>query len=81
MAIELRSIPNNDLVTRAEEIAGLQVNTDFTDTQGRLVSGRVVSAKTPDNGMIAVTLDRYLDDCFVSDSAVVPAGTDPLGHP
>ncbi|NKX55988.1 hypothetical protein [Arthrobacter mobilis] len=80
MAIELRSIPNDDLISRAEEIAGLQVNTDFADIRGRMVSGKFISAKALDRGLIGVKLERWLDGRHVMDSHR-PGRTGPAGPP
>lgn len=81
MSIEIRNVPNDDLVALAPQLAGLHIQTGSTDHNGRLVSGNIRSAKVMDNGRIAIKLTRYMNGQHVLDSVTVPAGNDPLGRP
>lgn len=81
MSIQIRNIPNDDLLALAPQLTGLHIQTSFTDHNGRLVSGNFEGAKVMDNGRIGIKLTRYLGGKHVLDSASVPAGNDPLGRP
>jgi hypothetical protein len=81
MSIEIRTIANDSLVALTPYVAGLHIQTSFTDIRGRLVSGTFVEAKVLDDTTIAITLTRYLNGEHVMDSAVVNSGRDPLGRP
>lgn len=81
MSIEIRTIANDSLVALTPHLAGLHIQTSFTDIKGRLVSGIFVEAKVLDDVTIAITLKRYLNGDHVMDSAVVNSGRDPLGRP
>lgn len=81
MSIQIRKIANDDLLSLPPQLSGLHIQTDSTDLKGRLVSGNFQDAKLLDNGLIAITLTRYLNGQHVPDSVTVPAGLDPLGRP
>lgn len=81
MSIQIRNIPNDDLVAFTPQLSGLHIQTGSTDHNGRLVSGNIQSAAVMDNGRIAIKLTRYMNGKHVLDSVTVPAGTDPLGRP
>lgn len=82
MSIQIRNIPNDDLVALAPQLSGLHVQTGSTDHNGRLVSGNIQDAKLMDDGRrIAIKLTRYMNGKHVLDSITVPAGRDPLGRP
>lgn len=81
MSIEIRDIRNDSLIELAPELAGLHIQTDFTDLKGRLVSGTFQSAKPMGACRIAITLTRFLNGHHVVDSVSVPAGNDPFNRP
>jgi hypothetical protein len=81
MSIKIRDIANDSLVGLSPELAGLPIQTDFTDTKGRLVSGSFEQATALNNGKIAIKLTRNLNGNRVLDSVTVPAGNDPFGRP
>jgi hypothetical protein len=81
MSIQIRSIPNDDILGLAPQLDGLHVQTGSTDHNGRLVSGNFQSAKAMPDGRIGIKLTRYMNGKHVLDSVAVPAGTDPLGRP
>lgn len=81
MSIEIRDIKNDRLIDLAPELAGLHIQTDCTDTRGRLVSGTFQSAKVLDDDRIAVIVSRFLNGQHVLDSVTVPAGDDPFKRP
>ncbi len=81
MSIEIRDIKNDSLIDLAPELAGLHIQTDFTDARGRLVSGSFQSAKVLDGERIAIIVNRFLNGQHVLDSVTVPAGNDPFKRP
>jgi hypothetical protein len=81
MSIQIRNIPNDDIVSLAARLSGLHVHTGSTDHNGRLLSGNFYTAKVLDNGRIAIKLTRYMNGHHVLDTVTVPAGNDPLGRP
>lgn len=81
MTIEIRNIPNDNIVALAARLDGLHIQTSSTDISGRLVSGNFQSAKAMDDGRIGIKLTRYMNGKHVLDSVAVPAGQDPLGRP
>lgn len=81
MSIQIRNIPNDDILALAPQLDGLHIQTSSTDISGRLVSGNFQSAKAMDDGRIGIVLTRYLNRQHVLDSDAVPAGNDPLGRP
>jgi hypothetical protein len=81
MTIEIRNIPNDDILALADRLAGLHIQTSSTDLSGRLVSGRFESAKAMSDGRLGIKLTRYMNGKHVLDSVAVPGGTDPLGRP
>lgn len=80
MSIQIRDIPNDNIVSLAPQLSGLYVQTGSTDHNGRLVSGNFQSAKAMDDGRIGIKLTRYMNGKHVLDSVAVPAGNDPLGR-
>lgn len=81
MSLQIRNIPNDDILTLADRLAGLHIQTSSTDISGRLVSGNFQSAKAMADGRIGIKLTRYMNGKHVLDSVAVPAGTDPLNRP
>ncbi|MDJ0354471.1 hypothetical protein [Pseudarthrobacter sp. PH31-O2] len=81
MSIQIRTIPNDDIVALAALLDGLHIQMSSTDISGRLVSGNFQSAKAMADGRIGIKLTRYLNGQHVLDSVAVPTGTDPLGRP
>lgn len=81
MSIQIRNIPNDDIVALAARLDGLHIQTGSVDHNGRLVSGHFQSAKALADGRIGIKLTRYMNGKHVLDSVAVPAGTDPLGRP
>jgi hypothetical protein len=81
MSIQIRNIPNDDILALAGQLDGLHIQTGSTDHNGRLVSGNFQSAKTMDDGRIGIVLTRYMNGQHVLDSVAVPTGNDPLGRP
>jgi hypothetical protein len=81
MSIHIRNIANDDLISLAPQLTGLHVQTDFTDHNGRLISGNTEGVKALSEDRIAIKLFRYLNGKQVLDSAAVPAGKDPMGRP
>ncbi len=81
MTIQIRNIPNDDILSLAGRLDGLHIQTGSTDINGRLVSGNFQSAKPMPDGRIGIKLTRYMNGKHVLDSVAVPAGTDPLGRP
>lgn len=81
MTIQIRNIPNDDILALAGWLEGLHIQTGSTDHNGRLVSGNFQSAKAMADGRIGIKLTRYMNGSHVLDSVAVPAGTDPLGRP
>jgi hypothetical protein len=81
MSIQIRSIPNDDVVALSKQLSGLHIQTGSVDHNGRLVTGNFQSAKVMPDGRIGIKLTRYMQGKHVLDSVAVPAGTDPLGRP
>jgi hypothetical protein len=81
MSIQIRNIPNDDILALVSQLDGLHIQTGSTDTNGRLVSGNFRSAKAMPDGRIGIKLTRYMNGQHVLDSVAVPAGADPLGRP
>ncbi len=81
MSIQIRSIPNDDIVALAKQMDGLYIQTGSTDHNGRLVSGNFQSAKAMNDGRIGIKLTRYMNGKHIPDSVAVPSGNDPLGQP
>lgn len=81
MSIQIRNIPNDDIISLASSLDGLHIQTGSTDHNGRLVSGNFQSAKVMTDGRIGIKLTRYMNGKHVLDSVAVSAGTDPLGRP
>jgi hypothetical protein len=81
MSIQIRNIPNDDILSLADQLDGLHIQTGSTDHNGRLVSGNFQSAKAMDDGRIGIKLTRYMNGRHVLDSVAVPTGNDPLGRP
>lgn len=81
MSIQIRNIPNDDILGLAVQLDGLHIQTGSTDHNGRLVSGNFRSAKVMPDGRIGIKLTRYMNGHHVLDSVAVPAGTDPLNRP
>jgi hypothetical protein len=80
--LRIRNIPNDDLVSLAPQLSGLNIQTGSTDHNGRLVSGNILDAKVMEDGRrIAIKLTRYINGQHLPDSITVPSGTDPLGRP
>lgn len=77
----LRDIKNDSLIDLAPELAGLHVQTDFTDTRVRLVSWAFQSAKILDGDRIALVVNRFLNGQHVLDSVTVSAGADSFKRP
>ncbi|GAA4033325.1 hypothetical protein GCM10023063_16120 [Arthrobacter methylotrophus] len=81
MNIQIRSIPNDDVIALSKQLDGLHIQTGSVDHNGRLVSGTFQSAKVLPDGRIGIKLTRYMNGKHVLDSVAVQAGTDPLGRP
>lgn len=81
MSIQIRNIPNDDILRLATQLDGLHIQTGSTDINGRLVSGNFQSAKAMDDGRVGIKLTRYMNGKHVLDSVAVPSGKDPLGRP
>ncbi|HEX9087740.1 MAG TPA: hypothetical protein VF867_09460 [Arthrobacter sp.] len=81
MSIQIRNIPNDDILALAAQLDGLHIQTGSTDISGRLVSGNFQSAKAMPDGRIGIKLTRYMNGKHVLDSVAVSSGTDPLGRP
>lgn len=81
MSLQIRTIPNDDILALAPRLAGLHIQTSSTDLSGRLVSGNFESAKVMADGRLGIKLTRYMNGKHVLDSVAVPTGNDPLGRP
>ncbi len=81
MSIQIRNIPNDDILALASRLDGLHIQTGSTDISGRLVSGYFQSAEAMADGRVGIKLTRYMNGQHVLDSVAVSAGTDPLGRP
>lgn len=81
MSIQIRNIPNDEIIALSAQLDGLHIQTGSTDHNGRLVSGNFQSAKAMDDGRIGIKLTRYMNGQHVLDSVAVPTGQDPLGRP
>jgi hypothetical protein len=81
MSIQIRNIPNDDILGLAGQLDGLHIQTGSTDLSGRLVSGNFQSAKVMADGRLGIKLTRYMNGQHVLDSVAVPTGNDPLGRP
>lgn len=81
MSIQIRNIPNDDIISLASRLDGLHIQTGSTDHNGRLVSGNFQSAKAMPDGRIGIKLTRYMNGRHVLDSVAVPSGNDPLDRP
>jgi hypothetical protein len=81
MSIQIRNIPNDDIIALGDQLDGLHIQTGSTDHNGRLVSGNFQSAKVMADGRIGIKLTRYMNGQHVLDSVAVPSGNDPMGRP
>ena len=80
-SLQIRNIPNDDILALAPRLEGLHIQTGSTDHNGRLVSGNFQSVKTMADGRLGIKLTRYMNGSHVLDSVAVPTGQDPLGRP
>jgi len=81
MSIQIRNIPNDNIISLASRLDGLHIQTGSTDHNGRLVSGNFQSAKVMADGRIGIKLTRYMNGKHVLDSVAVSVGKDPTGRP
>lgn len=81
MSIQIRNIPNDDILALAAQLDGLHIQPNSTDINSRLVSGTFQSAKAMGDGRIGVKLTRYMNGQHALDSVAVPAGKDLMNRP